>query len=34
MLVSQSSVTCEFKSGKLVKWTLYRPPAAADDTSA
>ena len=23
---SQSHVTCEFKSGKLVKWELYRPP--------
>ncbi|TFY98055.1 glycerate kinase [Ramlibacter rhizophilus] len=25
-----SSVTCEFLDGKLVKWTLYRPPATAD----
>ena len=22
-----SQVTCEFAGGKLVKWTLYRPPA-------
>ena len=24
---TNSHVTCEFKSGKLEKWTLYRPPA-------
>ena len=24
---SASHVTCEFANGKLVKWTLYRPPA-------
>jgi hypothetical protein len=24
---SDSHVTCEFKNGKLEKWTLYRPPA-------
>jgi hypothetical protein len=24
---TQSHVTCEFLHGKLVKWTLYRPPA-------
>jgi hypothetical protein len=24
---SESQVTCEFKNGKLEKWTLYRPPA-------
>ncbi len=24
---SDSYVTCEFANGKLVKWTLYRPPA-------
>jgi len=24
---SQSSVTCEFSKGRLLKWTLYRPPA-------
>lgn len=23
---SESHVTCEFANGKLVKWTLYRPP--------
>jgi hypothetical protein len=27
---SQSHVTCEFDNGKLVKWTLYRPPAEDD----
>ncbi|MBC5763969.1 glycerate kinase [Ramlibacter albus] len=27
---TQSSVTCEFKRGKLVKWTLYRPPSEQD----
>ena len=31
---SASHVTCEFKGGKLVQWTMYRPPeeaqAAAD----
>jgi hypothetical protein len=26
---SASHVTCEFASGKLVKWELYRPPATA-----
>ncbi len=25
---SESHVTCEFADGKLVKWTLYRPPPA------
>jgi hypothetical protein len=25
-----SSVTCEFANGRLVKWTLARPPAPAD----
>jgi hypothetical protein len=25
---SASSVTCEFVNGKLVKWELFRPPAA------
>ncbi|MGE4241302.1 glycerate kinase [Ramlibacter sp.] len=25
----QSHVTCEFADGKLVKWTLYRPPETA-----
>ena len=24
---TNSHVTCEFANGKLVKWTLYRPPA-------
>lgn len=27
-----SSVTCVFANGKLVKWTLARPPAEANDT--
>ncbi|NML42366.1 glycerate kinase [Ramlibacter sp. G-1-2-2] len=27
---SESSVTCEFASGKLVKWELYRPEAPAE----
>jgi hypothetical protein len=27
---TQSHVTCEFENGKLVKWTLYRPPAEED----
>ena len=30
---TRSHVTCEFRQGKLVKWTLERPPADAD-TSA
>jgi len=25
-----SHVTCEFKGGKLVQWSLYRPPEAQD----
>ena len=25
-----SSVTCEFAKGKLAKWTLFRPPEAAE----
>ena len=25
---TQSHVTCEFRHGKLVRWTLERPPAA------
>ena len=28
----ESSVICEFANGKLVKWTLARPPVGADDT--
>jgi hypothetical protein len=28
-----SSVTCEFKKGKLVKWELYRPPSEQDTVS-
>jgi len=28
---SQSSVTCEFVGGKLVKWTLFRPPTEAGE---
>jgi hypothetical protein len=27
---SQSSVTCEFQNGKLVKWELFRPQGAAE----
>ena len=27
---TRSQVTCEFRQGKLVKWTLERPPADAD----
>jgi hypothetical protein len=27
---TQSSVTCEFKRGRLVKWSLYRPPSEQD----
>jgi hypothetical protein len=26
-----SHVTCEFVNGKLVKWTLWRPPAADEE---
>lgn len=25
-----SSVTCEFVEGRLVKWTMYRPPAESE----
>jgi hypothetical protein len=28
-----SSVTCEFASGRLVKWTLHRPPEAQEHHS-
>jgi hypothetical protein len=28
---SASHVTCEFVNGKLVKWTLFRPPAADEE---
>jgi len=28
---SDSHVTCEFTRGKLVKWTLFRPPQAPED---
>ena len=28
---SDSHVTCEFLNGKLVKWELFRPQAAADE---
>lgn len=32
---SKSHVTAEFLNGKLVKWTLYRPPVSeADDSDA
>ena len=27
---TRSHVICEFRQGKLVKWTLERPPADAD----
>ena len=27
-----SHVTCEFAAGKLVKWTLFRPPAPAEES--
>lgn len=30
---SKSHVTAEFLNGKLVKWTLYRPPVNEDDGS-
>ena len=29
-----SHVTCEFANGKLVKWTLHRPPADAKGAAA
>jgi hypothetical protein len=29
-----SHVTCEFANGKLVKWTLHRPPADAEGAAA
>lgn len=29
---SHSSVTCEFVDGRLVKWTLDRPPAGQEDS--
>ena len=28
-----SHVTCEFLNGKLVKWTLYRPPVAEESAT-
>ena len=28
---SASHVSCEFVNGKLVKWTLFRPPAADEE---
>ncbi|CAN7173881.1 glycerate kinase [Acidovorax sp. LjRoot129] len=31
---TQSHVTCEFRRGKLVKWTLLRPEAEAPDAAA
>ena len=31
---SASHVTCEFLHGKLVKWTLFRPPAAPEEGAA
>ena len=30
---SESHVTCEFADGKLVKWTLFRPPEPADESA-
>jgi hypothetical protein len=30
----ESSLTCEFAKGRLVKWTLVRPPAQADGTES
>lgn len=30
---SKSHVTAEFLNGRLVKWTLYRPPVSDDDAS-
>ena len=30
---SKSHVTAEFLNGRLVKWTLYRPPVSEDDAS-
>jgi hypothetical protein len=30
---SASHVTCEFQNGKLVKWELFRPQAAADEAA-
>ena len=30
---SKSHVTAEFLNGRLVKWTLYRPPVSEDDDS-
>ena len=30
---SKSHVTTEFLNGRLVKWTLYRPPVSDDDAS-
>ena len=31
---SASSVTCEFANGKLVKWEMFRPPAAPEESAA
>ena len=31
---SASHVTCEFAQGKLVKWTLFRPPAPPEGAAA
>lgn len=31
---SKSHVTAEFLNGRLVKWTLYRPPVSEGDDSA
>ena len=31
---TNSHVTCEFANGKLVKWSLYRPPAPQEGDAA
>jgi hypothetical protein len=31
---SGSHVTCEFEHGKLVRWALFRPPAAAEEAAS
>ena len=29
---TESHVTCEFRNGRLVKWDLFRPPVADEET--
>lgn len=29
---TESHVTCEFRNGRLVKWELFRPPVADEET--